>query len=105
MLITFIKMLSASYEDIFIEIGKYLTDKEKITFTMTSAQMDALKYKFTYCELIDVHTIINLPYYDNFENIKIHDMIDHIPKKAKQIHYKRSYGHKKLKRYHHMSRT
>lgn len=56
-------------KDVYFPISEYLDNKEKIHLTMTSKEMDKLKYIFLYKDKIEIDLIVNLPYYDNFENV------------------------------------
>jgi len=58
-------------EDMVLKIGTELSDREKIRLTMVSKLMNKLKYKFTYHEKVNIKKMVNLPYFDNFECIKI----------------------------------
>jgi len=73
-------------EDNFIYISKFLTDREKIYLATTSSSMNDLKYKFRYCERIRMDKIVHLPYFHNFEFIKIHAIPPTYPKCVKFIH-------------------
>jgi len=57
------------FDDIFIKISEFLSDKDKIRLTTTSTKMNKLKFVFTYVDKIKINLICNLPYYDNFQNI------------------------------------
>jgi len=73
-------------DDNYQNICKYISDRDKIRFTMISKSMSRLKHIFIYSKRIHINKIKHLPYYNNFENITI-DEECHIPKKAKYIHY------------------
>jgi len=75
------------YDDIFIKIAKFLTDKEKITLTMSFKSADKLKHKFVYYEKIDIDTILSLPYFNNFKNINMSDLSHRCPKCAKHVFF------------------
>jgi hypothetical protein len=75
------------FEEILIQICDELSDNEKISLTSTSSIMDKVKYKIIYRSKIDIAKIYLLPYFDNFENIEIHDDPPKFPKYIKYIHY------------------
>jgi len=75
------------YIDITLKISTELTDKEKLMLTMTSKQMDELKYKFRYQTKIDVDKISGLSYFDNFECVEISDAESICPKFAKYVYF------------------
>uniref|UniRef100_A0A6C0C692 Uncharacterized protein n=1 Tax=viral metagenome TaxID=1070528 RepID=A0A6C0C692_9ZZZZ len=56
-------------KDVYLQIGEYLDNKGKIQLSMTSKEMNKLKFIFLYEDRVDVDRIVNLSYYDNFENI------------------------------------
>jgi len=72
--------------DSFIHISRFLTDREKIYLATTSSSMNILKYKFRYCERIRMDKIVHLPYFHNFEFVKIHSIPPIYPKCVKFIH-------------------
>jgi len=80
------KMLSICH-DMIRKIGELLSDKEKMALTMTSIDMDQLKYVFIYYEKINICKIDKLPYFDNFERVKIFDTKSRCPKNAKRIYF------------------
>jgi len=55
---------------------------------MISKSTDELKYKFIYSDKINVKKIIELPYFDNFENVAINNYGDVQPNRVKYIHFK-----------------
>src|SRR5688572_4841545 len=73
-------------DDVFIKIGEYVSDKEKITLTMVSRKMNRLNMVFTYHEKIDTNRISKLPYFNNFECVKINDKTAYFPAKAKYVY-------------------
>jgi len=73
------------YEDLFLKIGEYLTNKEKIALSMTSHVMDKLKYKFIYNEKVHVKKILDLSFINNFKFIDITGVTCMYPK-AKYIY-------------------
>jgi len=75
------------YLDIFLEIGKLLTDKDKIYLSSSSKILIDLKCKFIYHEKINIKKIITLPYFNNFECVEINNNQDMYPKYAKYIHF------------------
>jgi len=77
--------------DMILKISEFLTDREKITLTMVCVLMDRFKYKFTYCEKINICNTYLLPYFDNFEYVQISATPDKYPKKLKHIFYE-EYG-------------
>ena len=72
--------------DSFIHISRFLTDREKIYLATTSSSMNNLKHKFRYCERIRMDKIVHLPYFHNFEFVKIHTIPPTYPKCVKFIH-------------------
>src|SRR5688572_19300601 len=81
-----IKML-AIYDDAIIKISEKLSDKEKIYLSMSSKQLDSMKFKMKYSELISIVKIESLAYFDNFENVDIYLYTSsRYPKSAKFIH-------------------
>jgi hypothetical protein len=78
------------YDDIFIKMSEELTDREKIYLSMTSKQLNMLKYEFIYKQMIHVYKIFKTPYFDNFECVQVSKISTKYPKAAKQI-YLRAY--------------
>jgi len=74
------------YDDIIIKISEKLKDKEKIYLSMVSIKFNKIKYKMRYTELVTIAKIESLPYFDNFENVEISNIILKCPKNAKYIH-------------------
>jgi len=77
------------YEDLFLQISQYLSNKENIALSMTSKLMNGLKYKIIYSGKVQLVKIINLSYFDNFENVDIMNMTSYerLPQKIKHIHF------------------
>lgn len=75
------------YDDNLIKICDYLSDKDKLMLTTTSTNMSKLKYKLLFRTKINISKIYLLPYFDNFENIKIHGNPPKFPKYVKYVHY------------------
>jgi len=73
-------------EDNFTHISNFLTDREKIYLASTSSIMDKLKFRFRYCEKIRMDKIVHLPYFNNFEFVKIHTIPPTYPRNIKFIH-------------------
>jgi len=69
-----------------LRISEELTSREKIYLTMTSKQMDTLKYKFIYKQKVKIYDIIGLPYFDNFECVDVLTSTTKCPKAAKYVH-------------------
>jgi len=66
------KMLSICH-DMIRKIGELLSDKEKMALTMTSIDMDQLKYVFIYYEKINICKIDKLPFsspHDKYSTIR-----------------------------------
>lgn len=63
-------MLALNPDTILI-IAKDLSDKDKISLTMTTKIMDGMKYRMRFVERILVSKISKLAYFDNFEYVKI----------------------------------
>lgn len=82
-----IKISSIKMLDAYLEIGKWLCDKEKIYITMTSKLFDTLKHKFIYHDRKNINTIRNLSYFDNFEFVIIKNVMDIRPMHAKYIYF------------------
>src|SRR5687768_6913366 len=81
-------MLLKICSDVAIKISEYLSDREKLRLAMTCIMMDKLKYKFTYCEKVNIHAISELSYFDNFESIEIFsNNIRPYPKCVKHIYF------------------
>uniref|UniRef100_A0A6C0CB88 Uncharacterized protein n=1 Tax=viral metagenome TaxID=1070528 RepID=A0A6C0CB88_9ZZZZ len=77
----------ALYDDAIIKISEKLRDKEKIYLSMTSKQLDDMKFKMIYTEFVSISTIRLLPYFDNFENIDMCSCdIYRYPKSVKYIY-------------------
>jgi len=79
------------HQDIILIIGEYLTDCEKIQLTMVSRSMDKLKHKFMYCEIIKIAMIKKLPYFNNFERVKMQNIKEKCPKYVEEVHFKEKY--------------
>lgn len=73
--------------ELIAEICEYLTDYEKITLSMTSKSIDKMKHKLTYHEEINVRKIKTLPYFNNFQYVKISNITDAYPRHAIYIHF------------------
>lgn len=58
-------------DDILYLICDELTNRQKISLSSTSKNMNRLKYKFIYHEQTNIHSIYRLPYFDNFKHIKM----------------------------------
>src|SRR5688500_1310238 len=84
------QMLKIPRETILI-IGEHLTDHEKIQLTMASRSMNKLKHKFMYYEIVTIAEIKNLPYFDNFECVKLRNVKDKCPKHVKEVYFKEKY--------------
>jgi hypothetical protein len=56
-------------KDVYLAISEFLNNKEKIRLTMISKEMDGLKFVFLYRDKVKINLIVDLPYYDNFENV------------------------------------
>jgi len=72
--------------DIFSQICKHLSDKEKIRLTMISIVTNSFKYKLIYVDQIDERQIRNLIFYDNFESVSIMHVHVKFPKNIKKLH-------------------
>lgn len=84
--ITIIKVTKMLATNDFMYISNFLTDREKIYLATTSSFMHKLRYKFRYCEKIRMDKIVHLPYFHNFEFVKIHSVPPTYPKNIKFIH-------------------
>jgi len=73
--------------DIILKISESLTDCEKIYLTAATKILNGLKYKMRFYEKIHVDRIIDLLYFDNFENVEISSAERTCPKFVKHIHY------------------
>jgi hypothetical protein len=96
--------------DIFVKISEYLCDRDKIHFTMISTKMDKFKYIFVYVEKISIDVIVNLPYYNNFENIKTKyswyespHILSHIIRSNNLLHLLNKDKLPNMTKYHHFS--
>src|SRR5687768_11404502 len=74
-------------DDIILKICELLSDKAKIMFLSTCVSTNKLKSKATYHEKVHVYWIMNLPYFDNFEYVKISQSTDICPKNTKHVHF------------------
>src|SRR5688500_8667884 len=72
--------------DLILLISRYISDREKIYWSMSCKKMDSVKYKMIYREKINVERIIQLTYFDNFENVEAIGSINNRPKHAKYVH-------------------
>uniref|UniRef100_A0A6C0C8Q4 F-box and FNIP repeat-containing protein n=1 Tax=viral metagenome TaxID=1070528 RepID=A0A6C0C8Q4_9ZZZZ len=61
--------------DLIEKICEELSDKDKIRFMTTSNAMNELKYRFMFNEKIHIGKIESLPYYNNFINVEVDDII------------------------------
>uniref|UniRef100_A0A6C0CCL1 FNIp repeat-containing protein n=1 Tax=viral metagenome TaxID=1070528 RepID=A0A6C0CCL1_9ZZZZ len=75
------------YEDMIFEIAEFLTNKEKIMFSATCIYMNSLKCQFIYSNKIHVYRITQLPYFNNFQCVKISQKGDIYPESAMCIHH------------------
>jgi hypothetical protein len=75
------------YDDLIINIGEDLTDKEKITLSMVSKKLNKFKHKFIYREQIIITKINNLSFFDNFESVIMFND-GRYPKNVKYIYCK-----------------
>lgn len=78
--------MSITNNDNFMHISNFLTDREKIYLASTSLIMNKFKFRFRYCEKIRMDKIVHLPYFNNFEFVKIHTIPPTYPKHIKFIH-------------------
>jgi len=88
--------------DVILKITESLTDREKIHLASTSKEMDKMKLKMKYTEKINMQKrkIRRLPYFNNFEYVKIditdmalwsRDIADDVyPRYAKHIYLEMS---------------
>uniref|UniRef100_A0A6C0C7I2 F-box and FNIP repeat-containing protein n=1 Tax=viral metagenome TaxID=1070528 RepID=A0A6C0C7I2_9ZZZZ len=71
--------------DIFSQICKYLTNKEKINLTAITTATNDFKYKLNYVDQVTHEKICKLSFYDNFESISINGSYEKFPKNVKNI--------------------
>lgn len=74
-------------EDVFIRTSKWLRDRDKIMLTMTCMLLNPLKHKFMYEKVVNYEKIVNLSYFDNFQNLTVTRKDYMRPKYAKSIRY------------------
>lgn len=60
-----------TYTDVVFCISEFLSNREKIRLSAVSSAMNKLKYQFIYREEVYINKVLYLPYYQNFEFIKI----------------------------------
>jgi hypothetical protein len=72
--------------DIFLYVCNFLKDTDKIRLTAISNTTDYFKHKLLFTDLIAEDKIYNLPFYDNFENVKVDCRCSHVPKNIKKLH-------------------
>jgi len=62
--------MSTLYNDIFLQIGNFLSNRDKINLSMLWNSMYHLKFRFTYHEKVNIMKIAKLPYFINFTNVE-----------------------------------
>lgn len=75
------------YDDIITYICQYLDDKNKIQFLSTTININKLKHKIFFNELVIIDRISQLPYFDRFTEIIIIFDIGKIPKYIKKLYF------------------
>jgi len=74
-------------DDILLQIGDQLTDREKIRLSIISKNHQSLQHKFIYREKIKVRTIMYLSYFNNFERVELLDTYLLCPKFARYKYF------------------
>jgi len=64
--------------DICTQVGKFLSNHDKIQFSMCSIKLDRLKYIYHYENKIGIKYILYLPYYNNFTNVFVNKKFEKI---------------------------
>jgi len=73
--------------DIICDISKYLSNKDKVRFTMTCVYLDTFRNEFEYTEEEHVYRVMQLPYYNKFTCVQKSQLKDVFTGSARIIHF------------------